>query len=274
MLQSIYSPKRVRSSTCPSRCEEKCGPKCYPRCTYKSVKGHMCPNYVKHTYNGQMVCNVHLNTLKANEECTICISPMTNPQERIKLTCGHYFHEECLSNCIKTECPICRREMQSMERQRVYIPKMAKAFAPVFAQSGSRQHATTEIIGGIVESIGGMGDEEFDVFRAHLQMLKFGMMTLKGVRLGSSASQVMYDWSMAMGAALNHLSMYGDYRGFVAEGRGSVFLWRSQNPALLRPQEQEAIFMEAPPPSPEPANVPHVFMRERSPSPVLPGYYH
>jgi hypothetical protein len=129
-----------------------------------------------------------------------------------------------------------------------------------------------EIIGELIESIGGMGEEEFDVFRAHMQMLKYGMMALKGVHLGSSASQVMYDWSMAMGAGMNHLSLYGDYTGFDAVGRGSVFMWTSHNPTLLVPPVPEV--PRAPVPSPEPMGVPYVYMHERSPSPVLPSYYH
>ena len=162
--------------------------------------------------------------------------------------------------------------MQSIERQRVFIPKMMQAFAPVFMQSGSRQHATIEIIGGIVESIGGMGDEEFDVFRAHMQMLKFGMMSLQDLRIGSTASQVLYDWTMAMGAGMNHLSHHGEYRGFEVVGRGSVLTWTAQNPVVFHPQVPEV--PPAPVPSPEPMGVPYVFMHERSPSPVLPGYYH
>jgi hypothetical protein len=149
---------------------------------------------------------------------------------------------------------------------------MMQAFAPVFVQSGSRQQATIEIIGEIVQSIGGMGNEEFDVFRAHMQMLKFGMMSLQDLRIGSTAAQVLYDWTMAMGAGMNYLSQYGDYRGFETTGRGSVFVWTTQNPVVFNPQVPEV--PPAPVSSPEPMGVPYVFMRERSPSPVLPGYYH
>jgi len=47
--------------------------------------------------------------VKASEDCAICMCPMTSPPSRIRLGCGHYFHTGCLSRCLKSECPMCRK---------------------------------------------------------------------------------------------------------------------------------------------------------------------
>jgi len=268
-MTSIRSPKRVKTST----------KTCPPKCTYKNINGHQCPNYVKHIYNNMEVCNVHLNTLKANEECTICLLPMSNPLERIKLSCGHYFHDECLGKCVKTECPVCRCELESGERRRVFLPVIAQQLEPVFKMSGSRQYAMKEIVGGIVEAVGEIGDEDLDVFRAHLSMLKFGAQTLRGRQFqGSSPAQVMYDWSMVMCSAFMHIATYGDYTGFSTYATGCLMSSTSCDPAFVQ-EARPQVGMIAPAASPElgrgmsPSPFGYVPL-VRSPSPVLPWYYH
>lgn len=166
--------------------------------------------------------------------------------------------------------------MQSDERRRVFLPVVGQLFEPVFGMSGSRQQAVTEIVGGIVEAVEGMSDEDLDVFRAHLDMLKLGSQVLRSRPfLGFNPSHIMYDWSMVMCGAFVHLTTYGDYMGFDIHTMGSVVNFTSQNPAFVaRPQ----VGMIAPAPSPEYARErqpsPQYIPMVRSPSPVLPWHYH
>jgi len=46
--------------------------------------------------------------MKAKEDCAICLTEMNSNGGRIKLTCGHYFHKECLEKTQRPICPLCR----------------------------------------------------------------------------------------------------------------------------------------------------------------------
>ncbi len=250
------------------------------RCSFINARGFCCPNYVKHTYNGKQVCNVHLNTLKANEECSICITPMDNPLERIKLGCGHYFHVSCLGQCIKTECPQCRQEMLPQEKRRVFMPtRVYPLFEPVFNMNSSRkQTALFGMVGDLVETMGNMSEEEADIYRAYISTFTRNMRILKNAPMVSNPCTIMFEWMNAMNGAIIHLAGYGSYNGFMLNYINTELTWGSQNPSYLTPIH---VGLRAGAPSPmlpmSPtvtpfARVPTPFIA-RSPSPVLPGYY-
>jgi len=46
--------------------------------------------------------------MKSKEECAICLCEMHCGDGRIQLTCGHYFHKECLGKMMHPICPLCR----------------------------------------------------------------------------------------------------------------------------------------------------------------------
>lgn len=263
----------------PKRRNAPNAPNATPRCSFVNTRGFPCPNYIRHTYNGKDVCNVHLNTLKANEECTICLCSMDNPMGRIKLACGHYFHVNCLGQCIKAECPMCRREMLPTEKRRVYMHRVMPLIDPVFDMSSSRQAAIIEMVGGMVESISTMTDEEVDVCRAYTNIFVRGMQVLKNAPYPAiNPSAIMFDWMNAMNGSFVHLANYGSYNGFELDYHFTTLTWGSQNPAFILPAHPQVGFLapaRAGAPSPELLNTPFAYIpMAHSPSPVLPGYYH
>ena len=105
-----------------------------PRCSHITEGGFKCPNYSKHIYDGQELCNVHLGYVKAREPCTICLDNMTDSSNRCKLECGHYFHCSCLSKCPNHKCPQCRQPMAPKQAYKVFEgtkvqPLMERVFA-------------------------------------------------------------------------------------------------------------------------------------------------
>jgi hypothetical protein len=71
-------------------------------------------------YEAKHYCGVHMRHIKANEECSVCLCEMNKPTEKIKLGCGHYFHKACLSSCVKSECPLCRKAFCPKECLDIY----------------------------------------------------------------------------------------------------------------------------------------------------------
>ena len=84
-----------------------------PLCSLLTNKGHRCSFAAVEYYDHQPCCKKHYNYLKSKEDCSICFNPMslqqkTTKEQVVKLTCGHIFHTNCLSQCSKSECPLCR----------------------------------------------------------------------------------------------------------------------------------------------------------------------
>ncbi len=80
-----------------------------PKCQQLTSKGLPCRYNAHHEYDGMNLCGCHLKAIKAKEDCSICLCPMDNPNERIKVSpCNHYFHTACLKKCEKLQCPLCR----------------------------------------------------------------------------------------------------------------------------------------------------------------------
>jgi hypothetical protein len=84
-----------------------------PQCSLLTNKGQRCSFAAIEYYDHQPCCKKHYNYLKSKDDCSICFFPMslqkkTAKEQVVKLTCGHMFHTDCLSQCSKSECPLCR----------------------------------------------------------------------------------------------------------------------------------------------------------------------
>lgn len=44
---------------------------------------------------------------KEKLECSVCYDEICCERCFTLLSCGHYFHRDCLENCITTRCPLC-----------------------------------------------------------------------------------------------------------------------------------------------------------------------
>jgi hypothetical protein len=256
---SISVPKRRRSN------QEKC--------SFKTSAGFPCPNYSKHFYDGQNVCNVHLNYIKANDDCPICISPMDNVYLRIKLSCGHYFHNSCLGKCIDITCPICRHEMTSYERAKIFIPeKVIPAYNKVFNMSSNKQAFIIDFMNTLIDNVNDMDYEEVDVFKAYSANYFQAIHTFKEAAnriTNEKPTDMMFDWIDITSAAAYHIRNYGTYSGFNINLNNTMASWTSADPNTNLPR--------MPPRSNAPSPVfPYISnsYTPAAPSPVQPWYMH
>ena len=80
-------------------------------CEEKTKAGHKCLFKAKHNYDNKLLCTIHLNSIKSNEDCPICFEPMKDKKVD---ACGkkHYYHINCLAKCTKYgECPTCKDDI-------------------------------------------------------------------------------------------------------------------------------------------------------------------
>lgn len=105
------------------------------RCSFfLANKNETCSFRGKHEFENEWYCKTHYNFLKSRDECSICFNQMTDTKNRIRLSCGHFFHKTCLSHCHKAECPLCRKAFEPEESvhifsQTVIKPLMVDLFA-------------------------------------------------------------------------------------------------------------------------------------------------
>ena len=50
-----------------------------------------------------------------DKTCNVCLENFNAGQITMKLDCGHYFHEKCITHWLKMRntCPVCRHELES-----------------------------------------------------------------------------------------------------------------------------------------------------------------
>lgn len=71
-------------------------------------------------HNGIFVCGLHAKLLKHNEDCCICLHPLT-PISNVKvLYCKHIIHKTCYNDLITRlilKCPLCRTKLKGVKIQ-------------------------------------------------------------------------------------------------------------------------------------------------------------
>jgi hypothetical protein len=283
------------------------------KCTYITHNGHHCPNYSRTIYEGKHVCNVHLNTIKANDNCPICLSMMGNPALRMRVKCGHYFHTACLGMCMEIKCPICRADLAPRDISKAFTPtKVTPLFDKVFTFSAKKQHIIFETLGQLVDNVTEMSEADMDIFRAYNSSFFINLKKIQDANdcfvVDDEPAAVMFDWMNVTSMGVSHVASYGTYEGFYLRRAHNEVNAVSRDPGgsvapYYVPYIQNVPY--APPSSPvlgnavvdvvavEPVNVieavqvaqdePQVFdspasppytPMERSYSPQLPWYYH
>ena len=73
------------------------------------------------TINNKHYCENHCTEYKYEipEECVICSEPILY-EEEVPLCCGHWFHLNCLKQCDKMQCPMCRNFYSDKEIKMIY----------------------------------------------------------------------------------------------------------------------------------------------------------
>lgn len=80
-----------------------------------------CGEIATNDMNNKCYCDYHCKSYKYEipEECSICNEEMLY-EEEIPLECGHWFHLNCLKQCNKMECPLCRNIFNDDEMKMIH----------------------------------------------------------------------------------------------------------------------------------------------------------
>lgn len=79
---------------------------------------------------GKNLCLYHLYQIRKTDDCAICLGEMCGSDDNVfMLSCGHMFHTDCISDCKKPECPMCRKQFMAEEATLLYYPKILKPLA-------------------------------------------------------------------------------------------------------------------------------------------------
>lgn len=213
------------------------------KCCKMTSRGKACPFLSKHEYDGEKLCGMHLKAVKATEDCSICLDPMSS-HGRIKLTCGHYFHKECLSKCKLSKCPQCRGGISSDEclsifRKSKIDPLMSRVYTEVKPDVQSRMF---DVIHKVIDIVT-LTDPHFDIdmFESHLDIYGYGMGVIiksfendqnYGTGLVESPLDMAVDFLMMSRTAVEHLDVHGTYDGFGVCGYDLLLERRSIKPII------------------------------------------
>lgn len=169
MLASINNkrkmwPSCVEVSSSASKITRQC------KCSHKTATGNPCNNYVRHTYEGKDVCDVHLAFMKAREDCCCCMEPMDKSWERVKLDgCGHTVHITCLGKCVKPQCPLCNTPFTPREAVKFYnTTRIAPFFEKVYAMPQEKVEFAFYMFEKITKYTSENNIYDLDVFDVHM----------------------------------------------------------------------------------------------------------
>lgn len=80
----------------------------------KNGKLQKCLNLTNNNF-----CNLHKIKYRfEKDKCSICFEDINNIE--IPLSCGHWFHKNCLKFIKKSNCPLCRNRMNNTDIQYIY----------------------------------------------------------------------------------------------------------------------------------------------------------
>jgi hypothetical protein len=180
-------------------------------------------------YNGDDLCNIHLITVKSREPCAICFEDMSGANDRVKLSCGHFFHKECLAKCEVSECPMCRKALDPAECVKLYhTSKISPLMKDVFSFEPSKRKLLFDMIERVVDIVK-YSPDDIDILNSNInsyqtQLVEFTQLCsgeghLDGI---DSTRDLMFDTVIMTNRASQHLSRYGTYEGFSIHGNNSM----------------------------------------------------
>lgn len=195
------------------------------RCSFKTSKGLPCPNFSRHVYNDEDLCNIHLITVKSQEPCAICFEDMDSANDRVKLSCGHFFHKECLAQCDVSECPMCRKPLEPAECIKLYhTSKISPLMKDVYSFDPSKRRMMFDMIERVV-SIAKYSPDDMDILSSNINsyqshLIQFTeMCSVGGVLDGIDRSRdLILDTVIMTSRASQHMGRYGTYEGFSIHG--------------------------------------------------------
>jgi RING-like zinc finger len=206
------------------------------KCCVKTAKSSRCSNQAK-TYNEDAkmwVCGIHDNMLKASGICVICLEPMDNPTDRIKLECKHTYHKQCICHLDLASCPCCRAPIMDKYAKKIFTnTKLSPLAEKVFSLRPEKQKAFFSIANRLVEVLGDISDDTDDaigqimMLKSYISTYSFGIKSLQ--QYNGDGLGIMEDWSVAATTAFEHIRQYDTYDGLVFSAEGMNF-WTDSRP--------------------------------------------
>lgn len=193
-----------------------------------------CESVGKHIYDGHALCDKHLMITKSKEPCSICFEKMTRESERIQLTCGHFFHTECLGCSKAATCPYCRGEITPGECFKVFQesqikPLMMKVFAL------PQPHMVIGVMDRLVKVLericdDGWGEEEWKLDVVKDMMVWMEKYHRTSIQIGESPKSMFEEVIELLMTLRMHMSEYGTLDGFNVNGEGGMLMTSSTVP--------------------------------------------
>jgi hypothetical protein len=116
-----------------------------------------CSNPVFIIYDDKPVCKYHFFSIKAREDCSICLTSMAGCGSsrmgltRVMLPCAHFFHKECLAKWGKVECPMCRDKIPGADAAGIFgVRDFGPIMETVYDMPMERIGTTLDIIRKVV----------------------------------------------------------------------------------------------------------------------------
>lgn len=238
---SIYSPRRkmlvsrVKYEPIDQQIVHDTEEQQFMKCCVNTAKNTRCSNHAK-TYNDDAkiwVCGIHDNLLKASGVCVICLEPMDNPTDRIKLECKHVYHKGCICHLELASCPCCRAPIMNKYAKKVFTnTKLTPLADKVFSLPPEKQKAFFSIADRLVEVLGDISDTDEGIgqimtLKSYISTYSFGIKSLQ--HYNGDGTGVMEDWSLAATTAFEHIRQYDTYDGLVFNTDGINF-WTDSRP--------------------------------------------
>lgn len=222
------------------------------KCCVKTANNSRCSNHAK-MYNEDAkmwVCGIHDNMLKASGICVICLEPMDNPADRIKLGCKHTYHKGCICQLDLASCPCCRAPIVDKYAKKVFTnTKITPLADKVFSLAPEKQKAFFSIANRLVEIMGDISDTDdcigqIMVLKSYISTYAFGIKSLK--QYNGDGLGIMDDWSVAATTAFEHVRQYDTYEGLSFNTEGVNFWVDTQPPQPPQPVPVPIITNEQP----------------------------
>lgn len=110
-----------------------------PYCMHQKKDGRVCTRFAKYNLEFFPVCGTHHNLIQKQDDCAVCLDTISS-HKSIKLSCGHWFHINCLTRCMKRECPLCRKKICPEECCQVFDDNLIKPLVKeIFAHTDEQQ---------------------------------------------------------------------------------------------------------------------------------------
>ncbi len=122
--------------------------------------GNPCKKVARHEYDGKHVCTTHLKSIKANDDCPICLQPMFSSTRSNACENGHYYHTQCLYKWVMSEsqkrdmCPTCNCTIRHEVLYKIFKSYNENRLMELYKLSPQRYRSISTIFDNMIKAAG------------------------------------------------------------------------------------------------------------------------